>query len=271
MEKRTEFFEALQAMEALELRDRLAFVNAMAGLKPGCGAGSYPLADGWLVDGGSEAPHLSVLIGTGAGKALSEPELDQVEAFFNGRQRTARAWVTHGINDTLREQLLAHGWEVEEEHPLCLYLLKRGETFPLPPDGVTVGPVNGEELQTYLQAAACCWLGIEHAEPDQLLIGKAFSANPGTTAILARVEGTPAATAMVSVEGDCAVFHGGCTLPGFRRRGVQAALIHERLRYAHEMGCRWAWVAGVKNGPTQRNAERLGFVREGFREVLIKT
>ena len=44
-----------------------------------------------------------------------------------------------------------------------------------------------------------------------------------------------------------------------RRRGLQAALLQERMRYAFEHGCDLAMMVAEAGSNSQRNAERKGF------------
>ena len=44
-----------------------------------------------------------------------------------------------------------------------------------------------------------------------------------------------------------------------RRRGLQTALLHERMRYAFDQGCDLAMMAALPGSESQRNAERRGF------------
>jgi hypothetical protein len=44
-----------------------------------------------------------------------------------------------------------------------------------------------------------------------------------------------------------------------RRRGLQAALIEARIRYAFENGCDLLMMVAEVGGESQRNAERNGF------------
>lgn len=59
-------------------------------------------------------------------------------------------------------------------------------------------------------------------------------------------------------EGNCNLF-AGSTLPRARRRGIQRALMVERLRRAKAAGCRAATLDCLPTAGTVRNAERLGF------------
>jgi GNAT superfamily N-acetyltransferase len=52
---------------------------------------------------------------------------------------------------------------------------------------------------------------------------------------------------------------GASTIPELRRRGLQSALLRERLRYAFDHGCDLAVIAAEAGSNSQRNAERKGF------------
>ena len=56
-----------------------------------------------------------------------------------------------------------------------------------------------------------------------------------------------------------ALLGGAATVPELRRRGLQAALLEERLRYAFEHGCDLAMMVAEAGSNSQRNAERKGF------------
>ena len=56
-----------------------------------------------------------------------------------------------------------------------------------------------------------------------------------------------------------ALFAGAATVPELRRRGLQAALLEERLRYAFDHGCDLAMMVAEAGSESQRNAERKGF------------
>jgi GNAT superfamily N-acetyltransferase len=48
-------------------------------------------------------------------------------------------------------------------------------------------------------------------------------------------------------------------MPELRRRGLQAALLEERMRYAFERGFDLAMMVAEAGSNSQRNAERKGF------------
>jgi GNAT superfamily N-acetyltransferase len=66
-----------------------------------------------------------------------------------------------------------------------------------------------------------------------------------------------------------ATLFGLSTLPAFRRRGVQAALIAARLERARAAGISLATIGSEPGISTERNAMRLGF-RVAYTKVVLR-
>jgi GNAT superfamily N-acetyltransferase len=64
---------------------------------------------------------------------------------------------------------------------------------------------------------------------------------------------------MLVLADGAAMLNGDATLPGFRNKGVQTALLHARLRRAAEAGCDLAVIEASPGGTSERNQQRLGF------------
>ena len=74
----------------------------------------------------------------------------------------------------------------------------------------------------------------------------------------------PVSSAALYVEDDYAWAGFGGTLPAYRRRGAQSALLARRIRDAHSAGARWitAWTTAEtaeRPNPSLHNMQRLGF------------
>jgi GNAT superfamily N-acetyltransferase len=75
---------------------------------------------------------------------------------------------------------------------------------------------------------------------------------------------TMVAMAALHLQGETAQFAGASTLPGYRGRGAQSALLSVRAATAREAGCRWLIAetsipAEGRPNPSLKNAQRLGF------------
>jgi GNAT superfamily N-acetyltransferase len=73
------------------------------------------------------------------------------------------------------------------------------------------------------------------------------------------VDGEPGAAGVLSLHEGVALLGGSATVPELRRRGLQAALLDERMCYAFEHGCDVAMMVAEAGSNSQRNAERKGF------------
>ena len=97
-----------------------------------------------------------------------------------------------------------------------------------------------------------------------------FAGSAGFTRYIARVHGTNAGGAGLRLSEGVAQFCGASTLPAFRRRGVQAALLRCRLRDAAEAACDVAVVTTQPGSKSNHNAQRQGFALLYARAVLVK-
>jgi GNAT superfamily N-acetyltransferase len=85
------------------------------------------------------------------------------------------------------------------------------------------------------------------------------AARADSPCFLAELDGQPGAAASLWIHDGVALFAGAATLPKMRRHGLQAALLHERMRFAFDHGCDLAMMVAEAGGNSQRNAERKGF------------
>jgi GNAT superfamily N-acetyltransferase len=74
---------------------------------------------------------------------------------------------------------------------------------------------------------------------------------------VAYVGGVPAAAGALYVDGGIGLLANVATLPAFRRRGAQTALIRRRIQDAAEAGCELV-TAGTSDAISRRNLERSG-------------
>jgi len=81
----------------------------------------------------------------------------------------------------------------------------------------------------------------------------------GTTALLARVDGVPAAAGAFAIAEGIAAFFAGSTVPALRGRGAHTALIAARLRAAAAAGAILATVGARPGGESHRHLDRAGF------------
>lgn len=105
--------------------------------------------------------------------------------------------------------------------------------------------------------------------PADLLLEDTFSRPANATHFTARIDGVPAGGGRVAMADGVALLFGASVLPAFRRRGVQAALLAHRVAHARRAGADLVIVESAAQGPTARNALRLGF-RVAFTNAILK-
>jgi GNAT superfamily N-acetyltransferase len=76
---------------------------------------------------------------------------------------------------------------------------------------------------------------------------------------LAEINGQVAGGGVLTMHENIASLGGASTLPAFRNRGAQTALLRARLAFAAEHGCEVAMVTTLPGSTSHRNVERQGF------------
>jgi len=125
---------------------------------------------------------------------------------------------------------------------------------------ISVRVIDPEESPLWTDVSTRGWAH-EHPELRETLLqlGAIFSARQQSPCFLAEIDGKPGAAGVLSMHDNVALFGGASTVPELRRRGLQTALLHERMRYAFDHGCDLAMMVAVPGSDSQRNAERKGF------------
>jgi GNAT superfamily N-acetyltransferase len=88
---------------------------------------------------------------------------------------------------------------------------------------------------------------------------RADRACEGTTQLLALLDGRPVGCGSLTLVGRSGWLGAAATVAAARRRGVQTALLHARLRLALEAGCDLVGVTASVGSQSARNLQRLGF------------
>ncbi len=142
--------------------------------------------------------------------------------------------------------------------------------FRTRPPGVTVRAAQPDESKLWTLTVAQGFA--EHFPVTQPILDvmEGFYYRATARCFLAYVNGEIAGGAAVSADrGVCGLF-GASTLPTFRRRGVQSALLATRLAWAREKGCDLAVSIAQPGSISHRNIERNGFRVAYTRTKLIR-
>ena len=99
---------------------------------------------------------------------------------------------------------------------------------------------------------------------------RAAHAIAGATDYLAEIEGNPAGCGSLVRDGGVGWLGGATTIGRFRERGVQGALVRERMVAAQASGCDLAVATAIPAGASARNLSRLGFTLAYCQAVMTK-
>jgi GNAT superfamily N-acetyltransferase len=128
------------------------------------------------------------------------------------------------------------------------------------PSDVRVRAIAPEEVQLWSDITARGW-SHEHPELRDFLLDLATvsAVREESLCFIAEYDGKPGAAGVLSIHDGVALFGGSATVPELRHRGLQTALLRERMRYALDYGCDVAMIVAELGSDSQRNPERLGF------------
>lgn len=268
-------------IEHAEAAMSVAMIGA-AGRRPAGTVFVEPVGEGYALYGGPGSP-FNKIIGAGLeGESIDVTALDRAERMFQERGAGARAEVSVLANPDVFATLNRRGYRFETvEHVLGVALPASHAADARERQAASVSPAEGDE-------AARAWMeALVHgfAVPDVTETGvtaesfaedvlrDAFSAYDGVGGFhryLARIGGVVAGGAGMYVGQGIGILCGAATLPPFRRRGVQGALLRRRLEEAAAGGCDLAVVTTAPGSTSQQNAHRHGFSLLYARAILLR-
>lgn len=255
-------------IERAGVEDMLEYVEA------GKASGLYPDAAAVRVGSGaaiwlSACNVVNGAMGLGMQGPVNGSEVDSLVAFYETHGSVASIDVCPLADTSLLAELVRRGFSPTGfESVLYRPLPARG--LPRPASGVVVRRVKtAAERATWAQIEARGFTDEQATEADHRLTAS-IAAREDALLFLGYLDGEPAGTGMLCVAGGIARLNGDATLPGMRNRGVQTAILAERLRHASRAGCDLACIEAAPGSTSQRNQERLGFRVAYTRVTLVR-
>jgi GNAT superfamily N-acetyltransferase len=262
----------------LDLARRVEMAEANAGrecaeachrLHPEFRVAVAEIAGGIAVFAGVDSP-VTQAIGVGLQGEASDADLDALTEFFHSRKAPSAIELCPLVDMSLYEKFAARNYRLlEVSNVLLLDDLKAACISDKLPPGAAVRIAAPEESKLWAHTVAQGFA--EHYPVTQAMLDlmEGFYYRETACCYLAFVDGAIAGGAAVSAQhGVCGLF-GASTLPAFRRRGVQSALLATRLAWAREKGCDLAVSITQPGSISHRNIERNGFRVAYTRTKLI--
>jgi GNAT superfamily N-acetyltransferase len=211
------------------------------------------------------------------GGPVTEADLDRLEAFYDSRGVATAIEVATLADPGFLPTLSRRGYFVAEQTHMSILPL-----VPIPrilmeqdPPGVTVGRVGDSDRAGWSATVIQGFFEGPGEPPDGLVeLMTATIAGEGASGWLARVdenrESLPAGGGGLFIHDGLALFAGDATIPTFRGRGAQSALVRARLREASTHNCDLAVVCTHPGTTSQRNYERHGFRLVYARTLMVR-
>jgi GNAT superfamily N-acetyltransferase len=244
-------------LERAEGRACLQFAEARRRQFSQSGAEWMECAGAYAVFDAIDSP-VTQSFGLGVFEELTAASLDTMERFFLDRGAAVQHEVSPFAGVDALDLLCARGYRPIEISNVMVRSVEQ-PAASVPAD-ITVRVTGPAEAQLWTDISARGWTH-EHPELRDfvLQIGGISAARQESLSFLAELDGQPGAAGVLFIHEGVALFGGAATVPELRRRGLQAALLEERMRYAFEQGCDLAMMVAEAGSNSQRNAERKGF------------
>lgn len=249
--------ELSRRLERAEGRACVAFAEARKRGHPSCSSEWMECSGAFVVFDGIDSP-VTQTFGLGLFEELTAPSLETIEEFFLVRGAPIQHEVSPFAGLTTLGLLCERGYKPMEINSV---LCRRVESpDALGSEDIRVRPIEPEETQLWAEINARGW---SHEHPELrdfvLQMGRLAAVRDHTVSFLAELDGIAGAAGSLCMHQGVALFGGATTVPELRRRGLQTALLTERMRYAHRHGCDLAMMVTEAGSASQRNAERSGF------------
>ena len=240
------------------------------------------IGGGLAIFAGPGAP-TNKMIGIGFDGPPNEAELNRVEQAFAERSAPLQAEVSTLAEPTWHACLVRRGYEPRGfenvlGHPLTAPASQAG-VAQTESASVSIERVDAGHLDEWIEIMVAAFghadeggVGGDAVPPADTLRQwlSLTMATPGFNAVAARAEGRMVAGASMRVDQGLAQFCGAATLPAFRRRGLQTALVRWRLAQARALGCDVAVVTTQPASRSQQNLQTQGFDLLYTRQLLVK-
>jgi hypothetical protein len=237
----------------------------------------HPIAGGAAVFTGPDTP-FNKLIGLGFADPIDDAQLASAERAFADRGSIVRAEVSTLADPAIVSTLSRRGYELIGFEDVLGARVADVRVPEVP--HVRVALVDARASRAWIDTVIT---GFMTPDTEGVPASESFSREtieplfqdilevPGYHHFTAWMEGVEVGGGSIRVDAGLAQLAGASTLPAFRRRGVQTALLAERLPWAAGQGCDLAVVTTQPGSKSQQNALRRGFERLYTRAVMVKT
>ena len=263
-------------IDRAEMRLSISIAETVGRRTPEARALVSPIAAGHAIFAGAGSP-ANKAIGIGFGATIDEAGLDAIEQAWTERAEAVRFELSTLAHPSLAPTLSARGYRLTGFENVLGRPVTADDRQPTP-DGISISALPQHDWRTWMNVAIDGFATPDGSAPGaesyprEALEGMFvdFAATPGFQRYLVHVDGEPAGAASLRLDDGLAQLCGAATLPQYRRRGIQGALLRLRLADALKAGCDLAVVTTQPGSKSQANAMRQGFTLLYTRAVLVR-
>jgi GNAT superfamily N-acetyltransferase len=252
-------------LELNEMLGPLDYVQLQRKSHPDLGFAWQEIAGGFAFYAMENSP-LNQAVGLGLHGPVTSAEFDAFEEFFRSRNSPAQLVLSPLADVSLMQLAGERGYKVTEFNSVLYNRVPRGYQATQHPE-LHIERVQPKDSQRWAEVLIAGFEG-QGVFPTDLFAPYALM--PHSISYMAWLDGIPVAGAGGAVYPDrgVAAMFGAATLPDYRGRGAQNALLQVRLQAAAEAGCELAVICTQPGSGSQRNAERQGF-RVAYTKVVM--
>jgi GNAT superfamily N-acetyltransferase len=256
--------ELAREIELAEAAAAVAGAEVMKSMQPQAGCAVESIAGGCAVYCGADSP-VTQAVGLGLADEVSVDEFDRLEEFYFSRGEAVRVETCPLAHASLMEHYKERGYFVSEFSSVLIRPVDLNDGLPGKPQlqhdrsPVVIRKVPREEIDLWTLTVAQGFSEDFPVTQGILTVMKMFALGGNTECLLATVDGRVAGGATLAVRGRIAGFFGASTLPEFRKRGVQTALLRARMEIAAAERCELAVSLARPGSPSEQNITRQGF------------
>lgn len=264
------------ALAARVERAEITFCALTAGYESPGGVLMLDRAGGRAVYGRLGSP-LNKVLGLGLGVEVTDADLDDIESFYGAHGSSVAIELCPLAGASLAARLTSRGYIIQGFENELGCLVSTAPPEPTSPDVVISTHVaDGTWIETVAQGFAAPDTAVENTHTEGPVDAVAAMSrimqpflHPAVVRYLATIGGVPAGGGAAYVVDEVVGIVGTATVPRFRRRGVQAAIVCRAL--ADHASRAAVAIATTEPGSTsQRTFERLGFQVLYTRSIMVR-
>ncbi|MFC0435932.1 GNAT family N-acetyltransferase [Kutzneria buriramensis] len=269
----TDLAERIERVEA----ELVAKASAAARTRPGGRDGFVRPIAGGIASYAEAGSPFNKVAGLGFAGVPAADELAEVEKAFHELGAPVGVELPNLADPAVGELLTGRGYRLSFYENVLGAALD-GLSVPEPPPGIEVRLRRDDErdatldlLMEAIDEPDTQGNAAEEDFPRDVLRNAVndMETAADTLRYLALIDGVPIGTGAVRMSEGIAHFAGAATVPAYRRRGVQSALIAARLTGALEAGCDIATVTTGPGTKSQQNLQGRGFDLLYTRAILL--